>query len=78
MGWQDIYQLRVTKDLGAQHMNKAEQQRADAALQMLMVLRDVAEAYGHTADAEMIGGLISALKTGGDHPLLDSWSRKSH
>jgi hypothetical protein len=76
MGRQDIYQLRVAKDLGAQHMNEAEQQRADDALRMLMVLRDVAETDGNVADAEMIGGLIHALKTGADHPLLDHWLRK--
>jgi hypothetical protein len=50
-----------------------DDERVDLALRGLRLLSELAMQEGRPLSAEAIDELITALESGGDHPLLDWW-----
>lgn len=52
----------------------ADEDQANEAIQVLIHLRDTVEGVYFS---EVLDGLIRALKSGGDHPLLRRWAAEN-
>jgi hypothetical protein len=61
-----------------QGMTNNDDKCAELALRGLRLVRDAAVADDKIVAAEIFGELISALETGGDHPLLRRWLDLRH